>query len=332
MSHIPFIIPTEFSLGIADGSIVRFGSLLKDASSGKILGHLQETGIGQKLLSDIVTAPFSPLAPFNIASDIYTNIQISQIKTMIASLQMLQFVNLGAALTGIGVSVVGFNLINQKLTKLEKHIVDIKDQLDQHFKCLIDRELRAHFSRIKSLLIEAQTALSLTNPTNTFMFIASRLSEEAGYFRGELVNMLNQDGFNNELFINFTQGMLTCNSARLECFLLSNELEAAKANAKQMGQELSDISHAIEPSILTQKSLGSSGINNNVSSVTYRAKQQEMVSLVKGLRDATDVAQTRPFLIDTLIRNDINGRDFIQSLQDEKEHPLFIVSSNSLSS
>jgi len=327
MSHIPFVIPAEFAAGITEGSIIRFGTLLKEASSGQILGHLQETGLGQKLLSGISAVPFSPLESVNAVSNIYTNIQITQIKSMIASLEMMQFVNLGAVLTGIGVSIVGFNLINQKLAKLEQHLSDIKDRLDGHFKSMVDREIRVHYSRIKTLLIEAQMALSVNNPTNILISTASRLAEESGYFRGELVFMLKQEGFDKELFINFTQTMVICNSARLECFLLSNELDAAKANARHMGQELSEFSYTLEPTVLTKKSLGSSWINGNVTSVNYRAKQQEMEYLVKGLRDATDVAQTKPFLIDTLIKNDINGRDYIQSLQDEKKRPLLILKS-----
>ncbi|RJQ81107.1 MAG: hypothetical protein C4519_09140 [Desulfobacteraceae bacterium] len=328
MSHIPFVIPDEFAAGIAEGSIIRFGTLLKEASSGQVLGHLQETGLGQKLLSGICTVPFSPLESINVTSNIYANIQLTQLKSMIASLGMMQFVNLGAALTGIGVSVVGFSLINQKLTALERHLFDIKDRLDGHFKSMVERETRAHYSRIQTLLNGSQLALSLTNPADVLMSAASRLAEEAGYFNGELIFMLKQNGFDKELFINFTQSMVACNSARLECLLLSNELDAAKANARQMGQEMSYFSHVLEPTILTQKSLGSSWINGgDVTSVTYRAKQQAMVNLVKGLRDATDVAQTKSFLIETLIKNDIDGRSYIQSLQDEKDCPLLILKS-----
>jgi len=325
LSHIPFIIPDVFSVGVASGKIIRFGTVLKDASSGQIIAHLQETGLGQKLLSGASTVPFSPLGAINLASSTYTNIQITQLKSMVSSLTMMNFATLGATLTGLGVSIVGFILIKKKLDALEKQIFDIKNQLDRNFKDIFEREIRTHYSSIQTLLNELQIAHTLRNPTNILMSISSRLAEESGYFKGELNYILEQEKFDKNIFQNFLQAMTTCNSVRLECFLLANELDTANASARQSGQELSFFSNKLEPNILTERTFGSNWKSGNVSSVVYRAKQQEMKNFVSGLRDATEVAETKPFLIDTLIKNDINGRDYIQSLQDERDRPLLIL-------
>ena len=53
--------------------------------------------------------------------------------------------------------------------------------------------------------------------------------------------------------------------------------------------------------------------------------QHEMNPLVQAIRDVTDAALTKPFLIETLIEKGIGGRDFISALRDEKEHPLLLL-------
>ena len=42
---IPFRIPFDFAADVAVGKIVRYGAILKDAQTGRIVAHLQETGL-----------------------------------------------------------------------------------------------------------------------------------------------------------------------------------------------------------------------------------------------------------------------------------------------
>lgn len=42
---IPFDLPLQFLPGLATGKIVRYGAILKDAGTGRILGHLQESAL-----------------------------------------------------------------------------------------------------------------------------------------------------------------------------------------------------------------------------------------------------------------------------------------------
>ncbi|MFO1275236.1 MAG: hypothetical protein U1F21_04265 [Sphaerotilus natans] len=51
LSQIPFDLPFSSFEDIANGDIVRYGAILKDAETGRIVGHLQESGIAQSLLS-----------------------------------------------------------------------------------------------------------------------------------------------------------------------------------------------------------------------------------------------------------------------------------------
>ena len=88
---IPFSIPTEFVASLAEGNLIRVGTILKETGTGRIVAHLQETGIAQQLLSGIGGSPFLPLIALNLASSGYANVQLGQLKTMVQGLQSLQY-------------------------------------------------------------------------------------------------------------------------------------------------------------------------------------------------------------------------------------------------
>jgi len=71
---IPFDVPRQFAAGLADGSLVRFGALLKDSGTGQVVAHLQETGVVPRLLSGVSRLP---LAPTELLSGAVLSITIS---------------------------------------------------------------------------------------------------------------------------------------------------------------------------------------------------------------------------------------------------------------
>ena len=50
-------IPAQFLFGESVGKIVRYGTILKDVDTGRILGHLKEAGEMGKFFSDIAVNP-----------------------------------------------------------------------------------------------------------------------------------------------------------------------------------------------------------------------------------------------------------------------------------
>lgn len=131
---------------------------MKEQGTGKIVAHVQETGMAQQVLSGLMGFPFSPLNTLNLASAAYTNVQLNQLKIMVEGLQILQYANLGVAIAGIGVSVAGFAMITSRLKGIEGQITHLAESMRQSFQDLFDRELRSHFSHVYVLFEKAETA------------------------------------------------------------------------------------------------------------------------------------------------------------------------------
>lgn len=114
-----FEVPLHLQPGIDSGILTRFGAIIKNTQTGKIVAHLQETGVGQQVISSLASSPFSAL---ETVSSLAANAQLVQLKKMVKSLQVLQYANLGIGLAGIGVTVVGFAVVSKKLNNIKETV------------------------------------------------------------------------------------------------------------------------------------------------------------------------------------------------------------------
>lgn len=310
IGSIPFGIPEQFAAGMADGSVLRFGALLKDAGSGQILGHIQETGLAHRLLDGVLSTPFTPVGVAgSLASNIASNVQLSQLTILVEGLEVLQFATLGASVAGIGVSAVGFYLMNKKLNRIQSQISDLSQRVDKHFWELRERDFRAHYSKIHGLYVRADDAISLKHPESEWRQIAALLSDESAFFHGEMVHLLEQKEFDKSLFSSLITSYGICNAGRTECLLLAGEMQAAAKAADTIAQHYTLFDQMNPLGLKSSSGQTLSGTTN----------------LLSGVRDAQDAAFTKPFLIETLIEKSINGREYVTALREEDERPLLVL-------
>jgi len=306
IGSIPFAIPSQFAAGIADGSIVRIGAILKDSSSGQVLAHVQETGLTHALLKGVASSPFSPISAL---SSSISNVQLAHVTKLVEGLQILQYASIGASVAGLGVSAVGFVLMNKKLNKIQDQIAKMSAQMNLHFEEIKERELRKHYSVIYGLYEQAENASFLKDPTSEWLRVASGLSLQRAYFLGELTHLLKQKRFDSMLFDTLITSYGICSAGRTECLLLAREIEAAVKDAETTAQHYT--------------------MFDNLNPVDLGAKYQTSTSkvreLINGIRDAQDAAFTKPYLLNTLIEKDIDSRSYVTALREEHEHPLVLL-------
>lgn len=322
LGPIPFEVPATFAAQLGSGTVVRAGGLLKDASTGRIVAHLQETGLAQSLVSNLVG---SPLSPISALSSVAANAQISQLKTMIEGLQILQFINLGATIAGIGVSAIGFALMNRKLNGLQTTVDTLTPYIEANFRELHIRELRGHYSRIEGFFNQAAQAYSLTNPTAKWHQLEKDLADESSYFRGEVAHLLQSPKFSADLFETLVRSYTLCNAGRIECLVLSRELRAAHKVSSDVAADYNKLFDPLNPSQLARKSVRLEKSSDMPPDYLRKQELTHMRQLVNNVRDAQDAALSKPYLLETLIANKVDGSEYMQRLRDEASHPILLV-------
>lgn len=327
IASIPFVVPAMYKAALSSGELVRFGALLKDSGSGQIVAHLQETGLMSKLVDLANVSPFSPLGAVNMASSVYGNVQLTQLKSLLSGMQAMQYATLGVAVAGIGVSIAGFALMNKKLNQLDERITELGKRIDEAFRVLREGELRVRFSRLQGLFERAQQAHSLRAPANEWYAVAGMLADESAYFRGEVKFLLEHQSFDKDLFSSLVSAMAMCNTGRVECMVLSNELPAAKRVSEDVGRHYGSLFDGLSHVALAGKVADESVRYQRQKYFDLRDLQVEMRNVVAGVREMTDAALTRPALIGTLIENEIDGYQYVRSLSEETVESLLLLPS-----
>lgn len=312
LSQIPFDLPTQFLQGIANGDIVRYGAILKDADTGRIVGHLQESGIAQPLLSQTISSATSPLSFIssiaNTGSSIYTAAQVHQLKAMMETLQALQVATLGVSLIGVGVSVAGFLYMRKRFNSLDSRVEKLIDAVKVGFENQEKAGFRQQMSRTKSLVQRAELAKSMLDPAKEYKEVAAQLADQAAFFEGEIVFQISARGpIKHNTFWLLAQLWMLCNSVRIDCLIRANELHNAQHVSERIAGEYQGLFERIGPA--------SFDINHSEGRTTITV-----------LRDVTDAAHSKPFLLDYLRVRRIDGPTYIDRLDREKVQPMLVLS------
>lgn len=311
ISTIPFEIPTELLGRVASGELIRYGTILKDAGTGQIVKHLQETGVAQSILSNLASGPFAPVSMLadvvSAGANVYAGLKVQQLKTMMETLQFLQVATLGVSLAGVGVSVAGFYYMHKRFNSLEDRMDELSDAIKVGFENLGHRDLRKQLHFTKSLLQRAQQAPALSDPRPEYSEVAAGLADQAAYFEGEIAFMVKINGpINLDVFRQMAQMLMLCNSVRIDCRIRTNELKNALAVSESVASEYQNLFTHLTP-------------------LSFGTDVTKGLAAVKVLRDASDAASSKPYLIDYLRTRRIDGGDYIEALDQEKNSPYLLL-------
>ena len=318
MSTIPFEVPAKFATQLAAGELVRYGSILKNAGTGQIVGHLQETGVVQALLSSLAPSVSSPLSLasnlVNLIPNIYTAIQvgeikaeISQVKAMMGTLQSLQVATLGLSLVGLGVSVASFFYMRKRFNAVDERLDQVLDAIEKGFEDQRKAALRKQMSRTKGLIQSAELAKKLKESQSEYRAVAAKLADQAAYFEGEISFLVTAKGpVPVDLFWQLTQSLMLCNNVRIDCGIRSNELEHTLGTAEAVASDYQSLFNPLTPA-------------------RFDGSVENGLNTVRVLRDITDSAASKPYLIDYLRTRRITGEEYLGKLEQEKENPLLML-------
>jgi hypothetical protein len=312
LNEIMFHVPAMFEAGLKSGELIRVGGLLKSAASGQIVTHLQESSVLHSLISQTALAGLSPATTavsslLNAGTGIYNTVQIGQLKTLVEGLQALQVATLGVSLVGVGVSVAGFIYMRKRFNQLDSRIDSLTNTVNIGFEKQRMESIRSHLSQVHGLMDLAFQAPTLSKPEKEYTRIAEMMASESSYFEGELKFVIKIHGnINQELFWQLAQTFILCNNVRIDCRIRTNEMRNALKVAESIGEKYQSLFDDLTP-------------------ISFENNSTEISTLTTALKDITDTAASKPYLIDYLHSQRIDGREYIAHLENEKKNPLLML-------
>ena len=121
--------------GLLDGSLKRFGSVIRQTATGQIVRHLAES---PSLTNRLKTLPLSPvLGGASLVTDVIghgtTIHKLSQVQQMLSSVLQVTQIAAGASVLNLGVSIAGFAYMGYKLNQIQNSLDNVQKSMEAGF-------------------------------------------------------------------------------------------------------------------------------------------------------------------------------------------------------
>lgn len=342
--QVLFKVPEYLMSQLASGKITRFGSLLKDVDSGRIVGHLQEAGGMAKALTAF--NPFSMLTQaVRATSSLAANYQLQQMdakveQTLQASLRMsnqlhrmdkkieqtmqllkgfggLQVANLAIAGLGLGVSVASFAYIKKRIDKIDLRLDSVQTSLKQ----IADEQKRIELERLETdLNAQLDHAEEAWNHGDggqrAWIRVADSLNDMLYKYPKHIERELASTIEDETLLMYLLERYRILAATRIECLILTGELQAAQTFSRKFAEQTNKMLINVTPMTF---------LNNRNSSRLHLLKNLEKGRyLASQLREFQNVSTARPYLLADFIEHKVDGREFICNMKEVEKEMAFL--------
>ncbi len=128
-------IPQKLTTAVGSGEAKLIGAIIKDSTSGKILGHVQQTTGFAQAINQVMGLPMDATTGA-LLPGVVTIVQNEQIKNRLAELakgiglmQNLQYLDLGLGAVNLGVTIASTFIILEKIEKIDRRLDNISEQI-----------------------------------------------------------------------------------------------------------------------------------------------------------------------------------------------------------
>lgn len=308
---IPFDIPARFMPGLNSGELVRYGSILKDATSGQIVGHLQETSALQSLIR--TGSSFDPTGAtglIGIAQNAAISHKLNAMQAMMGTLQSLQIATLVSSVAGMGVTAATAAIIlhrikgiDQAIERIEGTIVDLPSKWHEMY-------LRKTLGTLKTAIERMQEAELRPDAESVVRDEEAQLNYVFDELYDGICNIVVQARVDAGLLKSLLAGLALCGGAQIKALIWFDMKDAAEHRARRQCAKLEDLAFRMPRHVMAKRLNGGAeqaiGISKDCSEIRLRAASQ-------------------PDLVRTLARRGIHGREFIDRIQSEENEPLLIL-------
>lgn len=308
---ILFDIPASFLTGIESGQLIRYGGILKDVSTGQIVGHLQETGALQKVLqAGFSLDPTGITGLIGIAQNAAVSSKLNAMQTMMGSLQTLQIASLASSVVGIGVTAASAAMILNRLNEIDNTLAGIENAISSLPSKWREMDIRKKLVSVKTAAERLQEAEVRPDSTVVVKEVEERLNYAFDELHDGICNVVIEAKIDAGLLRSLLAGLALCGGAQIKSLIWLDMKEAAEHRSRQQCAKLQDLAFRMPRDVMADRIDGGPelalGISRDCSEIRLRIASQ-------------------PDLARTLIARGIHGREFIERVQEEASEPLLLL-------
>lgn len=313
-------VPAELLAGVASGQYRVAGSIIQSVSSGRVVGHLQETSAISALLN------FSPLSLPQMAMDTVSVVQNEQIKAAISVVQSLQIANLAASDMGIGVSVAGAAILAKRIARVEEKVDAILPNLDaivRRLEAMRVERIAEDFTRLRTLVDQVEEAWLPSATQREWIAIARDAHFLADSFERRARELsAASDVLNTEPLV---EAFALASGLRVTARMASCQDDMAREAASSRALTLVQLGKAIQlaPLALAHAPMETAGTPEYLDLLEQKA--DGLRSTVARVREREIAAAATSETLHELARQGVSGREWLDTAKSEEHNPLMFL-------
>ncbi len=359
-----FYATAEAATGINAGKLRIVGSVVRHASGplkGKIHSYLQETGLTGSLLGSIFKAggtlvkgtvstgnpvAGAVMAGTQLASSIVGNLQneitrrgVNRIEDKVdalaqgmESLENLGVANLALGAVGIGVSLVGFGIMNARLSRVQTAIEALTNRSDRVLAA-VERirhdQLASEFSALRSQVKLYEEGWLMTDQSRAaarWHDVAYNTLTYQDRFEGRARALLFAMPPEFELADPMVDALSLAGGLRVAALMACNESNAARAAASENARQIEALTGSIGKGdlVIARLPAGIDRASQEWDAALANA-EAEASPIAEKWRQREAVAATRAAPLAQLERDGITPRDWLAAAHAEEHEPVLVL-------
>lgn len=308
---IPFSVAAEHIPGLLSGQVVRYGAILKDASTGQILGHVQETGVAQKILqTGLSFDPTGATGLIGVAQNVAIASKLNSMQQALGSLQVLQYASLFSSVVGVGVTAASTAMILKRLSAVDDALSRIEASFDSLPTKWRELALRSRLVDVSTSIERLHEASLRSDASRIVSQVEKDLQKGFNHIHDGLCSVVIEAKVDPGMLRALLAGLSLCGASEFKALVWLDEKDAAQHRSRVQFEKLQQLAFLMPRDQLALRLVDdeelSFAISKECSEIRYRVASQ-------------------PALIQSLIDSDINGRAYIEQIQQEEKEPLLLL-------
>lgn len=323
---IPFEVPMEYLARIDAGELVRYGTILKDVSDGRIVAHLQQTGAFDHVLgyafSGVQQAAQTVSSPVGALTGIATTIQsqkmgkqLDGLTDMVGNLQTLSLVGSVASVAGIGVTVASTAILMRQIKMVDTGIQRLSDELADIKSHLREVDIHRALHRVGDTmekLAEAPFRKTAAGTEKVLYDVEENLRSGFNELLEGVQVAISMDVVDAELLRTLLAGIATCSGAQTKTLVWLDEIKLAQTRAQTHAVKLNQLARLMATDVMQVKLAG-------------EADAATQVGL--DLRELRAVMSSRPSFLARIEDLQISGPTYLAQTEERDDAPVLFLAS-----
>ncbi len=302
---------------LASGDLVRFGTILKDASTGRIVAHIQETGIwrdaissGTNLLTEAASTSNPVLSVFNTIQNEQIKSRLRSIEGMLGGMQHLQLATLATSVVGIGVTMASTAMILNRLNDLGATMDKIADKIDLLPKIWEESRVRENLGEMQTSLDRLEESPLRSDNEHVVRNVEENLQQGFTQFSNTAMKLSVEAEIDADLLRVLLSAMSVSAGAQYKALLYLDEKEAALHRAKKQCETVETLTWKLPPDVLERKT----------------GREPALIDAMAGdISELRTRLACRPHALETMISQGIHGRELIEQATEETDEALLVL-------